>query len=124
MLMRTTMTKSSLSAREPEPAALVTLVHLAEAGQRMLVARIELALLQTQESVRRSTNEAALLFFAGLALTGTWLAGNYALVEIVTLKSSRFSALLCTMALHAILGAVLLIFRARRQTTSNGPSPT
>jgi hypothetical protein len=96
-----------------EPAVGVTLIQVVEAGQRLLVDRVELALLQAQQSFQRAIVDAARMVAAGAALLGAWVALNYSLVELVTRGASRLVALLSITALHAIVGVALLARRAR-----------
>jgi hypothetical protein len=91
----------------------VTLIQVVEAGQRLLVDRVELALLQAQQSFKRAIVDVALVILAGAALIGAWVALNYALVELLTRSASRLIALLSIAALHATVGVALLARRAR-----------
>jgi hypothetical protein len=92
----------------------VTLIQVVEAGQRLLVDRVELALLQAQQSFHRAIVEVSLVVVDGAALLGAWVALNYALLELLTRSASRLIALLSIAALHTIVGVTLLARRASR----------
>jgi hypothetical protein len=103
------------AAAEPEPVVAVTLIHVIEAGQRLIVDRVELALIQTQEAFKQAMVDTAILLAAGAALAGAWVALNYAVVDLVGRRASSGFALICCMAIHALLGASLLTWRLRRR---------
>ncbi len=108
------MANRALLAKEPEPQVAVTLIQVVEAGQRLLVNRVELALLEAQESLKQTVADTALVMAAGAALLGAWVALNFSVVELVTRGAPRFVALLSVTALHLALGVALLIKRANQ----------
>jgi hypothetical protein len=106
------MEKRSLA--ESEPTVGLALVHVVEASQQLLLERVELLLLQTQQAFNRAVLRILLLLAGVAVMAGAWIALNYALVEIVTRHASRFAGLLCCTALQFFAGLLLLLAGVRR----------
>jgi hypothetical protein len=106
---------------ESEPTVGLALVHVAEAGQRLFLERLELALLQTRQAFKRAVLSFVLLLAGVVVVAASWIALNYALVEIVTRHASRFAGLLGCAALQALVGLFLLLAGLRYGAAQRPP---
>ena len=94
------------------------LTDVIAAGQRLLIDRVDLAVLEGRESLERAAISVALIVLGVLLLVGALIAADLALMDRLRESVSRPSLLLGCALLHAALGGSLLSVGLRRRVTS------
>jgi hypothetical protein len=90
------------------------LASVMEEGQRVVVDRIDLALLEARMMVSQAVQAFSFALVGVLLLAGGWIALNWALAVLLAVYVSGTFALFTVAAVHIVLGAIVLLLARRR----------
>ena len=84
------------------------------AGEKLLIDRVDLVLLEWRHAFGRAAADAVIVSFGGLLMLVAVLAANLGLIDFITRSASRPTALFACAAVDALMGGALLVAGMRR----------
>lgn len=90
-------------------------LDVVEAGQRLLLARIEMVVLEARQAAAWAERQAVLCLLAVLLLATAWIAFNFTAVMAMKPHVSWVVAGAVATGINALLGAGLLVWAWKRE---------
>lgn len=104
--------------RQVEPSLADSLVRIFEAGQRVVLDRLDLAYFDLSQLAVRTLHGAGLIAVGSVLLTGAWLTLIAGVVVWLQPYMTLAASLIIVAAVNAALGAVAIAIGLRRAQTA------
>jgi len=102
----------------PEPSLLDTVIRVFEAGQKLILDRLDLAYFDLTQLASRTLRGAVMVLAGALLLAGAWFALLGAVVVWLQQSMSLIASLLVVCGLNVVLGGVAVVVGVRGAQTA------